>query len=93
MLLALLLINNEKCDVAEIEYQKSDPLPAVQRTLFPGKHKEKQQQTGENHSSDIDIIFRLKRQRLNAGADSEHEKDVENIWPHNIAHGNIHIFL
>ena len=79
MLLTLLFINDEKCDIAEIEYQTNDSLPAVQRTLFPCKHKEKQHQTGENYCSDIDIIFCLKRQWLNDGADSEHEKDVENI--------------
>ena len=79
MLLALLFINNEKCDIAEVEYQTNDSLPAVKGTLFTGKHKEKQHQAGENHDTEIDIILRLKRQRLNCGADSQNEEDVENI--------------
>ena len=79
MLLALWFINDEKYDIAEIEQQTNDSLPAVQRTLFPGKHKEKKHQTGENHDTEVDIILPLKRQRLNGGADPQHEEDVENI--------------
>ena len=79
MLKSLSIIDDEKGDIAKIKYQTNHSLPAVQGTLFSGEHKERQHYTGDNHRTDIDIIFGLKRQRLNSGADAEHEKDIENI--------------
>jgi hypothetical protein len=35
----LFLVDDEKSDIAKIEYQTNDSLPAIQRTLFAGKHK------------------------------------------------------
>lgn len=50
-----------------------------------------QDQAGKNHHADIQAAPGLNRQGLDDGTDAKNEKNIEDVGPDNISHGNVSI--